>query len=54
MTTPEYNAEQMAANELRNKAWTREEKDIAAAALKAAFPGLKPGVARFDDGEVIE
>jgi|LauGreDrversion4_2_1035121.scaffolds.fasta_scaffold172830_1 hypothetical protein len=53
MTTPEYNAEQLAANELRSNAVTREEKDIAAAALKAAFPGLKPGVAQFDDGEKI-
>jgi hypothetical protein len=53
MTTPEYNAEQMAANELRDKAVTREQKDLAAAALKLAFPNLMPGVAQFNDGEKI-
>lgn len=53
MTTPEYTPEQLAANALRDKAVTREEKDVAAAALKAAFPGLKPGVARFEDGERV-
>jgi len=53
MPEREYTPEQVAANELRNKAVTRAEKDAAIAALKSAFPGLKPGVARFDDGEKI-
>lgn len=53
MTTPEYTPDQEAANTLRDIAVTQEEKDAASAALKLAFPGLKPGVAMFNDGEVI-
>jgi hypothetical protein len=53
MTTPEYTPEQLAANALRDKAVTREEKDAAIVALKAAWPDLQPGLARFNDGERI-
>jgi hypothetical protein len=50
MTNSEYTPEQQAANTLRSKAVTQEEKDIAYAALKAAFPGLLPGTVIWNDG----
>lgn len=50
MTTSEYTPDQEAANALRDKAVTKEEKDAAYAALKLAFPGLKPRTVQFNDG----
>lgn len=53
MPEKEYNLEQKAANELRDNAYSTEEKDIATAALRKAFPNLRPGVARFNDGDKV-